>query len=101
MTRWVAIFEYNLESDVGWIRKQHAEAHFAYLGGNRHKILLGGGLRHGPGDWYCGGMWVMEVDSREEAASLCENDPFFKLGLRKDYRLYVWGKAPCYQMVEL
>ena len=74
MTRWVAIFEDNPEPDVGWIRKQHAEAHFAYLGDNRHKILLGGGLRHRPGDWYCGGMWVMEVDSREEAASLCEND---------------------------
>jgi hypothetical protein len=46
-------------------------------------------------------MWVMEVDSREEAVGLCENDPFYKLGLRKHYSLYVWGKAPCYQTVEL
>ncbi len=52
------------------------------------------GLRHAPGEWYCGGMWVMEVDSREEATELRENDPFYKLGLRKDYRLYVWAKRP-------
>ena len=30
-----------------------------------------------------------------------ENDPFFRFGLRKGYRLFVWGKAPCYQTVEL
>ena len=91
MTRWVAIFEDNPETEVGWIRKRHAQAHFDYLGNNRDKILLGGGLRNTPGEWYCGGLWVMEVGSRDEAVSLCENDPFFKLGLRKSYTLYVWG----------
>jgi uncharacterized protein len=101
MTRWVAIFEDNPEPEVGWIRKQHAEEHFGYLAEHRDKILLGGGLRHAPGEWYCGGMWVMEAESREEAVSLCESDPFYRLGLRKGYRLYVWGKAPCYQTVEL
>lgn len=39
-------------------------------------------------------MWVMEVQSRDEAVALCENDPFYTLGLRKGYRLYVWGKPP-------
>ena len=101
MTRWVAIFEDNTEPELGWIRAQHADAHFAYLADNRDKIVLGGGLRHAPGERYCGGMWVMDVDSREQAAALCESDPFFKLGLRKGYRLYVWGKAPCYRAVEL
>ncbi len=46
-------------------------------------------------------MRVMEVDTRERAASLCEDDPYFKLGLRKGYRLCIWGKAPCYGAVVL
>ena len=78
MTRWVAIFEDNPEPEVGWVRQRHAEEHFTYLAEHRSKILLGGGLRHAPGEWYCGGMWVMEVGSREEAVGLCENDPFYK-----------------------
>ena len=101
MARWVAIFEDRPEPEAGGIRRQHAAAHFAYLAENRDRILLGGGLRYAPGEWYCGGMWVMETGSRDEAAALCENDPYFKLGLRKTYRLYVWGKAPCYGPVEL
>jgi len=44
---------------------------------------------------------VLEVASREEAVALCEDDPFFRHGLRKSYRLCLWGKAPCYQTVEL
>jgi hypothetical protein len=43
----------------------------------------------------------MEVDSRDEAARLVEGDPYFRLGLRKSYRLLVWGKAPCYESVTL
>ena len=31
MTRWVAIFEDNSEEQAGWVRKQHAKDHFAYL----------------------------------------------------------------------
>jgi hypothetical protein len=58
MTRWVATFEDNTKPDVSWIREQHADAHFAYLANNRNKILLGGGLRRDPGEWYCGGLWV-------------------------------------------
>lgn len=101
MTRWVAIFEDNAEDQAGWVRREHAADHFTYLEHHRDKILIGGGLRPGPDEWYCGGMWVMEVASREEAALLCEEDPYFKLGLRKSYRLFVWGKAPTYATVEL
>src|SRR5260370_42531908 len=66
------------ETRAGWIRKQHAEKHFSYLAEHRDKILLGGGLRPAPGEWYCGGMWVVEVDSRDEAVVRCENDPLLQ-----------------------
>jgi len=43
----------------------------------------------------------MKVASRNGAVALCENDPYFRLGLRKGYRLLTWGKAPFYDQVVL
>ncbi len=97
--RWVAIFDDNQECES--VRKEHAEAHFSYLATNRDRILIAGGLRPAPGEWYCGGLWVIEVDSRDDAVRLVEGDPYFRLGLRRSYRLLVWGKAPCYETVTL
>ena len=91
MSRWVAIFE---DDPAGaWIRQQHQGDHFAYLDQHRDEILLAGGLRPNPGEWYCGGLWVMEVADREDAVRLCEDDPYFRLGLRKGYRLCM-GEGP-------
>lgn len=97
--RWVAIFNDNEGLDS--IRKEHSVAHFDYLAANRDKILIAGGLRPAPGEGYCGGLWVMEVDSKDEAVKLIEDDPYFRLGFRRSYRLLVWGKAPCYDTVIL
>jgi uncharacterized protein YciI len=97
--RWIAIFD----DDEGResVRKEHSAAHFDYLAANRDKIVIADGLRPAPGEWYRGGLWVMEVDSRDEAARLVEGDPYFRQGLGKSYRLLVWGKAPCYESVTL
>jgi len=97
--RWVAIFEDDPGAD--WVRKDHAQDHFDYLARHRDKIVIGGGLRPAPDEWYCGGLWVLEVESRDEAVALCEQDPYFHLGLRKGYRLYTWGKASAYGSVTL
>jgi uncharacterized protein YciI len=97
--RWIAFFE-DLP-DREWIRKEHASAHFDYLAAHRDRIKLAGGLREAQDAWYCGGLWILEVDSRDEAVRLVEADPYFTLGLRKGYRLLVWGKAPCYDKVAL
>ena len=101
MARWIAIFEDNPDEQAGWVRRQHDQDHFAYLAAHAGKIRIGGGLREAPGQWFVGGLWVLEVASREKAVRLCEDDPYFKLGLRKGYKLYVWGKAPCYGDVVL
>jgi len=101
MTRWIAIFEDSQGSESRRLREEHAHEHFAYFAEHRDTIVLAGGLRQNPGDWYCGGLWIIEVESRDEAVRLCENDPFFKCGLRNSYRLYVWGKAPPYGPVTL
>ena len=83
------------------MRKEHAEDHFAYLAAYRDRILLAGGLRNNPAEWFCGGMLVMGVGSRAEAAALCKDGPYFKLGLRESYRPCTWGKGPCYGDVTL
>ncbi len=101
MIRFVAIFEDNSEATAGWVRKQHADDHFAYLAANSDQIKLGGGLRENPAGWFVGGLWVMECATHAEAVALVEGDPYFKLGLRQSYRLLVWGKAPCYGKVVL
>ena len=91
MTRWVAWFDD--DPDVAAVREKYSSDHLAYLDRHRDRILLPGGLREAPGGTLVGGLWVVDVASREEAAALCENDPFFRHGLRKRYHLRVWGKA--------
>ena len=99
MTRWVAIFDDDPAAD--WVRKQHSGAHFDYLAQHRAQIRLAGGLRPSPDEWFCGGLWILDVESREQAVRLVEDDPYFRLGLRKGYRLLVWGRAPIYETVTL
>jgi uncharacterized protein len=94
VTRWVAIFEDN--PDRGSVRIAQREAHFEYLARHADRIRLAGGLRSGPDEFWSGGLWIIDVDTREEAAELCEEDPFVVHGLRKSYRLAAWGRAPCY-----
>jgi uncharacterized protein YciI len=91
MARRVAIFDD--APDTADIRRAETPAHLAYLDAHADEILIGGGLRPSPDGWYCGGLWVMEVADRARAVRLCDDDPFFKAGLRRAYRLYVRGKA--------
>ena len=72
--RWVVIFDDNEGRES--IRKEQSGAHFEYLAANRDKIVIAGGLRTAPGEWYCGWVWVMEVDWRDEAVRLIEGDPY-------------------------
>ena len=97
--RWVAVFED--DASRADVRRDHEQAHLDYLATHADRIVIGGGLRPEPGAWYCGGLWVMEVADRAEAVRLVEDDPFFRHGLRASYRLFTWGKAPCFGTVSL
>ena len=99
MIRWVALFDDDPKALK--VREDHHEAHFQYLALHADKIKIAGGLRPELGGPFCGGLWVLEVESRTEAVRLCEDDPYFRLGLRTGYRLYAWGKAPVYGEVTL
>ncbi len=73
------------------VRQQREPAHLAYLEAHKHKILIAGGLRPAPGETFVGGLWVLEVASRDEALALIENDPYYQPEHRK-YR--VLGAKP-------
>ncbi|MFM9967471.1 MAG: YciI family protein [Burkholderiales bacterium] len=62
------------------------------LAANESEIVLAGGLRDAPAGWFVGGLWILEVPSRERAIELVERNPYFVHGVRR-YRLHVWGKA--------
>lgn len=92
MARWVAIFEDD-ETKAKDIRGKYTQDHIAYLAANKSTILLAGGLRPEPGGAFEGGLWILEVEGRDEAMACVENDPFYKHGLRKSVRVAAWGKA--------
>ena len=88
--RWIALFEDT--ADMLPVRKRYEADHLAYLAAFDSEILIAGGLRDVPSGPFVGGLWVLEVSSRDRAIHLVERDPYFIHGGRR-YRLAVWGKA--------
>jgi uncharacterized protein len=88
--RWIALFEDN--ADMLHVRQRHEAAHLEYLVAHEREVLIAGGLRDAPGGAFIGGLWVLEVSSRDRAIQLVERDPYFIHGGRS-YRLHLWGKA--------
>jgi uncharacterized protein YciI len=74
------------------VRREREALHIEYLRTHRSEILIAGGLREEAGGAFVGGMWVFEVESKERAVALIENDLYFVPACRT-YRLLVWGKA--------
>jgi len=88
--RWVAIFDD--EPQMLEVRLTHEAEHLKYLEEHQDEVVLAGGLREVAAGQHVGGLWVLEVSSRERAVELVEQDPYFVLGARS-YELRVWGKA--------
>ncbi|MBT9550145.1 MAG: hypothetical protein IV088_04790 [Hydrogenophaga sp.] len=96
--RWIALFD-DAPAMLA-VRREREPLHLAYLREHDSEILIGGGLREAPGEPFVGGLWVLEVDSRERAVALIEGDPYFVPEHRR-YRLLTWGKALADQAVVL
>jgi uncharacterized protein YciI len=74
---------------------QPDQEHFDYLARRSGEIITAGGLGPDEAAWFACSLWVFEVSSRERAKELGEDNSYFKLGLRKNYRLFRWGNTPC------
>lgn len=88
--RWIAIFSDTPE--MMGIRRERQDLHFEYLRRHASEILIAGGCREASGGDFVGGLWVLEVASRERAVELIEQDPYFVPNCRT-YKLLTWGKA--------
>jgi len=96
--RWIAFFTDT--PDMMEIRKERQDLHLEYLKTNASEILIAGGCRAAPDEAYVGGLWVLEVPTKERAIALIENDPYFVPSCRS-YQLLVWGKALAEKSVSL
>ena len=88
--RWIAFFTDT--PDMMEIRKERQDVHLEYLKTNASEILIAGGCREAPDAAYIGGLWILEVATKERAIALIENDPYFVPSYRA-YQLLIWGKA--------
>jgi uncharacterized protein YciI len=88
--RLVVIFEDT--PPMADIRARLEPAHIEYLRAHSDEILIAGGLRDASGAGYVGGLWVLEVPSKERAVRLVEDDPYY-VSERRPYRMLRWGKA--------
>jgi len=88
--RWITFFSDTPE--MMEVRKERQDLHFEYLKKHESEILIAGGCREVPDGAFVGGLWVLDVPSKERAVELIENDPYFVPSCRT-YQLLVWGKA--------
>ena len=88
--RWIAIFSDT--PDMLAIRQQRGDLHLAYLRAHTDEILIAGGCREAAGEPFVGGLWVMEVPSRERAMELVAADPYW-VPAHRSVRLLTWGKG--------
>lgn len=88
--RWIAFFTDTPE--MLQVRAEREPLHLAYLRQHASEILIAGGCREAPDGAFVGGLWVLDVTSRQRAVELIERDPYFVPSCRS-YRLLTWGKA--------
>lgn len=75
------------------IREQYLEAHIAWLDKRRESVLAAGSLRQAPDANPVGAFWVVEAESKRDAADLFKSDPFWTSGMRDNVEIYHWSKA--------
>ena len=90
MTRWVVIFRDTMEMLDIRARRDLRDAHVAYA--KQHpELLIGGGLKPEVDADFCGALWVIETDEKEDVEKLIVNDPFYHPEYRS-YEIFTWGK---------
>lgn len=90
MTRWVVIFKDQPEMLEIRSDKSKRDAHVAYVRAHP-ELRIGGGLKPDPNADFCGALWVVEAESKEEIISLIEADPFYVSDYRT-FEIFTWGK---------
>src|SRR5262245_30834027 len=78
---------------AGQTRRRFREDHVAYIRANLDRILASGGLYPDDSDEGCGGLIILDTESRAEAEAFVAGDPFYRQGVFTGYRLVRWRKG--------
>lgn len=73
-------------------REQVRTAHRDYLRSMGEKLLASGALLDEDGVTVIGGMSLIDADNRSEAEKFADNDPYAKVGIRKETLIVKWRK---------
>ena len=91
MMLFVIFFKDIQDSEL--IRERCMDAHISWLIERRDSVLLAGSLREEADLNPRGALWVVEAESKREAAKIFESDPFWTNGMRQKVEIYHWSKA--------
>lgn len=75
------------------VRLRERDKHLEYLDGRQHLILAAGAKLSDDGERADGGIYLIDVDTREEAEEFIANDPFNKADLFEKVVVQRWRKA--------
>ncbi|MGQ3672502.1 YciI family protein [Xanthobacter sp. TB0136] len=75
------------------LRLEIRPAHLDYLEANRHLLLACGAKLDDEGGAASGGLYLLALETRQEAEAFIEADPFFRAGLFERVFFTRWRKA--------
>ena len=75
------------------VRQQHRPAHLDFLAQNAELLLACGAKLHDDGSDMGGGLYVVNLDTREAAQAFIAADPFYQADLFAEVRITRWRKA--------
>jgi uncharacterized protein YciI len=55
------------------------------------ELLIGGGLKPETTENFCGALWVVEAEGKQEVGKLVLDDPFYFPEFR-EFEVFLWGK---------
>lgn len=74
-------------------RALHMADHLAFLASHGDRVVASGALRDTEDGVPQGGIWILNMQSKADAESFYQADPFWKAGLRKSVRVSHWAQA--------
>lgn len=75
------------------VRQASRSAHLEFLERNKNLLLACGAKLNDDGSDAGGGIYIIDVDSREAAQQFIAEDPFTEAGLFAEVRITHWRKA--------
>ncbi|WP_027014042.1 YciI family protein [Comamonas composti] len=75
------------------VRQAHRPAHLEFLQAHSHLLLACGAKLHDDGQDLGGGLYLVDLETREQAQAFIEADPFYQAQLFEKISITRWRKA--------